>query len=259
MWSLDLPGTGAVAARPPVELVPITPAGRVAMDGTPSPAGDPDGTLAVEFPDGLTTGSTVLVAGTREPSLAAVCLRALHRYGRAGDGALVVTTADAAGHAIETYERLPSGTGRPSLGLVDTSGGRESVSAPYGDQPVLSTPSPGDLERLVVALSDLSRTVGSPDGTRHLVVRSLTPILDAAATDHVCTVLERITGLRSADGLCLLGVDYTAHDEVTMEAVAETVDGVLWVTRSDPDRLGFEYRPTRGRLAPTNVDQGRDG
>ena len=48
-------------------------------------------------------------------------------------------------------------------------------------------------------------------------------------------------------GLCLVGLDYTTHDEETMTALADHVDGVLWVTHPSPDRLEFEYQPTRSR------------
>lgn len=71
-------------------------------------------------------------------------------------------------------------------------------------------------------------------------------------------MLERITGVRSETGLCLLGLDYTAHDEETMAAITDIVDGVLWVTEPSPNRLEFEYQPTSGHysrsIAEGNVD-----
>lgn len=228
------------------------------MDGSSdAPAGDEPVQVGA-FPGGLTAGSTVLVATAGDPTRDAVGFRILCRYGTAGDTALVVTTGESVDPTIETFDRLCPDGERPSLGLVDTTSAEQSVSALYGGTPVVFTPSPGDLERLILALSELSGNAPPATGARHLLVRSLTPVLETASTARVCTVLDRITGIRSEAGLCLLGLDYTAHDEETMTALAGQVDGVLWVTRSPGDRLEFEYRPTSGRhgraVARSDVD-----
>lgn len=199
-----------------------------------------------DFPDRFAEGATVLVASAGDPSRYAIGLRALCAYGTADETAIVVTTTESVDRTIETLENLCGDANRPSLGVVDTTSEGQSISALYGETPVVFVPAPGDLERLVLALSDLAGNTVSPHGTRHFVVRSLTPILETTATARVCSVLERTMGLRSRTGLGLLGIDYTAHDEATMDAVAEQVDGVLWVTRPSADRIAFDYRPTRG-------------
>lgn len=195
-----------------------------------------------DFPDGLTADSTVLVASADQSLLSAVGLQVLSRYGHGADVALIVSTTESADRTVGRYEGIRPDREGPSLGIVDTTADQR-VSATYDETPVVRTPSPGDLERLVLALSELVEDGRPVNGDRHLLVRSLTPILETAPTDRVCTVLERITGLRSGAGLCLFAVDYTAHDERTMSALAERVDGILWVTGSD--EIDFEYRPTR--------------
>ncbi|MEF8779986.1 MAG: hypothetical protein V5A46_04855 [Haloferacaceae archaeon] len=216
------------------------------MDENAGSTSDP--TLQVDpLPDGLGRGSTVLVATSGDPSRPAVCLRVLCAQGTGGDTAVVVTTTESADRTIATYEQLGGKTGRPSISIVDTVSEQQSVSAHYGGTHVVFTPSPGDLERLVMALSELSDSAVPNSEARHLVIRSLTPILEASSVTHVSTVLERITGLRSGSGLCLLGIDYTAHDEETMAAIGKLVDGVLWATQPSPNRLAFDYQPTRGR------------
>lgn len=218
------------------------------MDGNSDSTVEAEALQVDPFPESLSGGSTVLVASAGDPSHYAVSLRILCTNGTAEDTAFVITTTESADQSIEIYESLDAETGRPSLGIVDTMSEQQSVSALYGETPVMFTPSPGDLERLVLALSDLSDTIPT-SGVRHLVIRSLTPILAASSATRVSTVLERITGLRSETGLGLLGIDYTAHDEETMTALADVVDGVLWVTQPSSNRLAFEYQPTRSRYS----------
>lgn len=199
------------------------------------------------FPDSLRGGSTVLVATSGDPSQSAVCLRILCAQGTEEDTAFVVTTTESADRTVEIYESLEGTAGLPSIGIVDTVSRQQSVPALYGGTHVVYTPSSGDLERLVIALSDLSDSSASDSGVRHLVIRSLTPILESSSPARVHSILERITGLRSETGLGLLGIDYTAHDEETTAPIAELVDGVLWVTRPSHDRLEFDYQPTGRR------------
>lgn len=217
------------------------------MNGRSDVATDGETVQTDSIPESLSAGSTVLVASAGDPSQHAVGLRVLRQSGGADDTALVVTTTESADRTVETYERLPPAGERTSLGIVDTTSEHQSVSALYGETPAVFTPSPGDLERLVMALSEISGSTPPSNGARHLVFRSLTPILETTSTDRVCRVLERTMGLQSPAGLCLFGLDYTAHDEETMARVTELVDGVLWVTRSSEDRLEFEYRPAKGR------------
>lgn len=215
--------------------------------------GNSDSTVEIEalqvdpFPESLSGGSTVLVASAGDPSRYAVSLRILCSHGTAGDTALVVTTTESADQTIAVYDGLEVATGRPSIGIVDTVSEQQSVSALYGETHVVFTPTPGDLERLILALSDLSDSTAPTSRSRHFVIRSLTPILAASSPARVRTVLERITGLCSETGLALIGIDYTDHDEETMSAIADLVDGVLWVTQPSPDRLAFDYQPRRRR------------
>lgn len=216
------------------------------MDENSDSAVDVDALRTDPLPEDLGGGSTVLVASAGDPSRYAVSLRILCAQGSAEDTALVVTTTESADRTIAVYDSLDAETGRPSLGIVDTTSEQQSISALYGETPVVFTPSPGDLERLVLALSELSGDTAT-GGTRHLVIRSLTPILAASSVTRVSTVLERIIGLRSETGLCLVGLDYTAHDAETMTALAGIVDGVLRVAQPSLNRLAFDYRPTGGR------------
>lgn len=206
------------------------------------------------FPDGLTPGSTVLVAGAGDVSRYPIGLHALCRYGRATDDAVVVTTTESADRTAQAYEAICSDADRPVIGLVDTVSERQHVTAVYSDTPVVFTPSPSDLGRLVFAFFELNGNIPSSDETQHVVVRSLTPLLRDAPPSRVCTAIEQISKYRTGDGLFLLGLDYTAHDEETMEMLTQQVDGVLWVTEASDGTIEFEYRHIRGRYTRNRTD-----
>jgi hypothetical protein len=209
------------------------------------------------FPDDLSNGGSVLVATSGDPTRYTVALHALCEYGDGADTAFVVTTTRSADTTLETYDRLCPDGDRPHLRLVDTTARQPSVSSMYREAATSFIPAPGDLERLVIALSDLSESTPPSDGARHLVIRSLTPILEETPVERVQTVLDRVTGLRANAGLCLLGIDYTAHDETVIRRLAEQVDGILWVTEAGDDALEFDYRPTdaRGHRRPIETPE----
>lgn len=215
------------------------------MDGTSDSPSQRDAVEFEPFPTGLSAGLTVLVAGPVDPTSYAVSLRALSQFGDGDDSALVVTTTTSADRTVDRYDAVCSDSDSPVLRLVDATSENQSLSSPYGDQPVVFTPSPGDLERLVVSLSELTGNRPPASETRHLVVRSLTPLLENASTDDVCTILERISGLRTGSGLSLFGLDYTAHDEGTMATLSDHIDSILWVTERS-GVLEFKFSPTGG-------------
>lgn len=110
--------------------------------------------------------------------------------------------------------------------------------------PTVFTPSEGDTERLVLALSELTGQVPTA-GERHLVVRSLSPMLAADAPSRVVNVLERISGVKTAAGMALFGLEYTRHDEATVRTVANTAHRVCWLARQADGSFAVELRATR--------------
>lgn len=214
-------------------------------------------TVQIEaFPEEVPPKSTVLIAGSDEPAMYAIGLQALAQYGHAEDRGLVVTTTRSAATTLDTYTTVCPDSDRLSLALVDTTSKHQYMSAPYRDTPVVFVPSPTDLERIVMALTEHRP---SSDGDRHLLVRSLTPLLKMTSTTRMRTILDRITGLRTGTGRCFLGLDYTAHNESTITSLIERVDGVLWITGSAEGSLDCEYQPANGRYRRALTETDRDG
>lgn len=192
--------------------------------------------------DALSSPSTLLVAGTVDPTERAIGLRLLSHAGSPDDTAIVVTTTESRDEVVAHTQEYESENATPSFAVVDTVSEEQYLTAPYEDVPTVYMPSADDLERVVIALSDLTGTVVPATGTRHFVIRSLTPMVEGATTERVCRLLERIKGLRVGGGLGIFGVDFTAHDEETMNELASVVDRLLWVSEDSDGRLQFELR-----------------
>lgn len=189
------------------------------------------------FPSELSPNATILVTGSVDPARYGIGLRALCRYGSVGDSGLVVTTTDSADQTRRSFENVCEKSEELPLGIVDTTSQHQYVNQLYGVHPTVHIPTPGDLEKLVVALSDLGRNSSLPDGTHHLVVRSLTPILEGASTAHVFAVLDRLSQCRTKGGHCFLGVTSVEHDAKLIDELVERVDGVLSVTKAPENRV----------------------
>lgn len=220
---------------------------------------DPETVQVTAFPKGLPSKSTVLIAGVGEPAMSAIGLQALIQYGHAEDRGLIVTTTMSAEQTLDTYTTVRPESDRPSLALVDTTSEHQYVSAPYRDTSVVFVPSPTDLERIVMALSELTEHRPASEGSRYFLIRSLTPLLTATSTARVRTILDRITGLQTGTGRCFLGLDHTAHDESTITTLIDQVDGVLWITGSAKGSLDCKYRPANGRYRRALTKTNRDG
>lgn len=203
---------------------------------------------SITLPTTLAEGATILLVGPFDPSEHALGLGLLAQYGTSNDSALVVTTRESAEATVEAWEQVSTRGVRPSIGVVDTTSEKQSIAATYEEVPTFFTPSSGDLERIVMALSELTEAMPRTRGSRHLVFRSLTPILQEAPTDRVCRVLERVGGLRTSSGLGLFGIDISAHDRATLGAIADTVDGVVWVDRTEDGRFETEFNPRRAHV-----------
>lgn len=198
----------------------------------------------VSLPESITTPATYLVAGPVDPAEHALCLHALAQYSSPEDAALVVSTTESAQTTIDRFRSIPSRDARPTIGLIDAVSRRQYIPALYEDVPTVYTPSPRDLERLVLAMSELTETI-VPAGARHLVIQSLTPSFSKTNVDNVCNFLDRVTGLRSSDGLGLVGLTLASHEDHVVAQLLQRVDGVLWVTERSNGSLDVTVRSPR--------------
>lgn len=186
-------------------------------------------------------GKTILVSSAGNVPQYGVSLRLLSRAGDESDTAFVVTTTESADETARCYESVRNGSSAPELRLVDTTSEQQYISSPYGEIPTVFTPSPSDYERLTLALSDLSNSSPPRDGARHFAVRSLSPLLATDNVPQVRDALQRVTGVASDRGLCLLGVRQNVLDPETLSTISTIADGMLWVSPRSEGRLELEY------------------
>lgn len=200
-------------------------------------------------PGSIAASATYLVAGTLDPAAHGLPLRLLGRYAEPDDGALVVSTTESASATVERARSLRSGLPDGQLGVIDAVSREQYISALYEAVPSIYTTTPRDLERIVVALSELT-TVIRTTGSRHLVVRSLTPSFSETNADDVYRFVERVTGLRTGSGFTFLGLDLSAHDDAVVRELLQRVDGVLWADVRTDESMTVDVRSNRTVLSP---------
>lgn len=205
------------------------------------------------LPATIAPGSLLLVTGAVEPAERGLPLQVFQRYATPRDVGIVVTTTASAEETIEAYAPASDEDARPSISIVDTVSRGQNLTAFHRDVPTVFTPGPPDPARVSVAIANL--TAQSPSAAaRHLVVRSLTPFFEADPSAPVVHRLERTFGRRSDEGLVVLGVDFTAIDGPTMEALTGLADGVVRLATSETGQPTVAYRGTTPRHPPSRSE-----
>lgn len=202
----------------------------------------------------LGAGQTLLVAESGDLRHHDVALRLLAAQSDPAEGVAVVATKTSSEAVLGDFELLETDDAADVLGVVDAVSHDQNLPASYRKTPISHVPGPQDVARISLALSDLTRQSEREDRRRHLVVQSLTPLLETSDPDVVCRFIRRATrDSRVVDGFSILTVDFTDHDERTMTRLRDCSDFVLWVEESPDDTLDFEVE----QIGPATV--GRDG
>jgi hypothetical protein len=190
--------------------------------------------------DELDDSYRLLIADSRDPAESAVALRLLAQVGRRTDEAVIVTPTRSGATTRDFYRTITEPGRRPILRVVDALSSDQSVAALYTDAPTVYVPSPAGIERLIVAISELTTDYPPADGNRHLVVRSLTPILETVPAETIARVIDCIVDTSCPTGLSVFGCQYTAHSDAALDRLTAHVDGILWVERSTSGDVTLE-------------------
>lgn len=189
----------------------------------------------------LEAGQTLLVAESGDLRHHHVDLRLLAARSAPSEGTAFVATKTDSKQLLGTYESLETEDASDILGVVDAVSHDQNLPASYREIPVSYVAGPHDLARLSLALADLTDSSTREDRRQHLVVESLTPLLETSDPDVVRRFVGQTTRNSTlVDGFSILTVDFTAHDERTVRLVRSLADFVLWVEESPDGTLTFE-------------------
>ncbi len=195
------------------------------------------------LPETRPQNGVTLIAGTDRTALDRVGLQLLVRYGAVGDGAVVVTTRPDAKTTIEDYAAV-DGSQKPDIAIIDTTSTEQNLPATYGAVPTAFTPAPTDLERTGMALVELSDQLSEGHRPVHLLVHSVSDILDDTNLERVLKLFGQTAKREgSISGQVFLSIDYADHDGETLDRLNAVADGVVWVEQ-DEDGVRFTYEGT---------------
>ncbi|MFC7216168.1 hypothetical protein ACFQO4_19070 [Saliphagus sp. GCM10025334] len=199
-----------------------------------------------ELPNSLTEDSVILVAKPAPLDEYAVSLRILDRFTSPAERRIIVTTAVSAERTIQQQIFLASPeSGR--FGVVDATP-QNHPSSPFQKYPVVSLPHSVELTRLVLALWELEASMASDSQKTHFGIRSLTPLLADDGLERTISVLKHLIEGRTDSGLVVLGFEYTKHDEDTLSALKEIVDGIVWIEEQTVGSISAEHRRVHAHL-----------
>lgn len=186
--------------------------------------------------ESLDTDTVTIVAGTDRDELSHVGMELLARYADIADGAILLTTTMDAQTSIDEYASVRDSR-KPDIAVIDTTSTEQSIPSVYSAIPMVFTPSPGDIERTSMALSDLASRLEGDRRPVHLLVDSLSDIVDDVGVESSLSLLRQasVPG-DGVSGLTVATLAYNEHSKATVDDVTEFADSVVWVDTTEEGR-----------------------
>jgi len=145
------------------------------------------------------------------------------------EGAIMVTTKDAADRLLKQFAKREPYEGRP-VAVVDTVTRQQGVNDVRDSDRIKYTSSPVDMTGIGIKLSSFLEAFYKDRGIRQnrVMVHSLSTLLMYSDLQTVFRFLHVFTGrIQSVDGLGLYCIDSTAHDDQTMNTLKQLFDGII--------------------------------
>lgn len=201
----------------------------------------------IEFegePDKIPDDSAICIAKPAPLVEYAIPLHVTNRYTDRDDCRIIVTSSVSAEETIRQQQAItPSASSR--LGVVDATAD-EYLASLYQKNPTISLPRPGELSQLALSVWELHEALSMSCSKTHVILRSLTPILEEEPLERVTNVLERLMEQqRSNSSLTVFSIEYTEHDEATMAVLEELVNGIFWIEQTGQQGLRLDYQRAR--------------
>jgi KaiC/GvpD/RAD55 family RecA-like ATPase len=179
--------------------------------------------------DGIRPGSTVLVAGPTHGGARTAALRML--AGGPGEGAILVTTNQRAARFVEDCQRAGIEVGEERAAIIDCVGDEDS-GVPARLLPVSG---PADLTGIGMRFSDVYMDF-KQDGVARVRTGlfSLSTLLTLGDLQTVSRFVHTLAGrIDSVDGMGVLLVDPSNHDEQAVNTIAQFCAGRIDVRETD--------------------------
>jgi KaiC/GvpD/RAD55 family RecA-like ATPase len=179
--------------------------------------------------DGLRAGATVMVAGPAHAGARSVALRLL--AGAPGEGAILVTTNQRAASVVEECERSGIEIHPDRAAIIDCVGDED----PDVPARLLPVSGPADLTGIGMRFSDVYREFQQAGIDRvRTGLFSLSTLLTLGDLQTVSRFVHTLVGrIDGVDGLGVLLVDPTTHDEREVGTIAQFCTGRIDVREGD--------------------------
>jgi len=170
-------------------------------------------------------GTSVLVAGPTHDGTRDLALRMMN--GGDAEASVVVTTNQRAGRLVEDYGRVGSEATPDRVAVIDCVGG-ENADLPAKVVPVTG---PGDLTGIGMRYSKLAREFLDAGFERiRAGVVSVSTLISFNELRSVARFVHTMIGhINSVDGLGVLFIDPSTHDERTVSTLAQFCDARIEV------------------------------
>lgn len=184
-------------------------------------------TFAESPPVSLTRDGIGIVAAPDDAVAGDICLQS--GIGNAEQPVCIVAT-DVAPVKLEAYisDRAPT---RPALGFVDATPTRPTPAVKESIQTIENIPSSRDLLQLTTAVGDVCETIAPDDHPLNITIPAFDSLLGVAPTDRVVRVLSYIADATNSDGRVVIGLNYTAGSNETLQTLKAHSDVILWAER----------------------------
>lgn len=215
---------------------------------TPSESDDQPPSLEFDnLPTTVPDSSVLLIAKPAPLEESIPEIRILDHYVSPSECRIGVTVSTSAEQMIQHQTRLRPTLKSGQLGIIDARP-TEQPSAPFQKYPIVSLSHPIELTRLVLALWELDKTLSTTSQTPHLAIQSLKPLLAEGNLERTIRGIKQlIDHHQSEPRIVVMGFEYTEHDDTTLSALKQVVDGVVWIEETTDGPLTAEYYKTRNR------------
>ena len=189
-------------------------------------------------------GSNLLVLGQAMTGKQRLTHEILARGAIGGDGTIIVSTSDGAGHVIRAFEQaIGEVNEEPVVGVIDCVSGEQVDDDLEGSYQIRYASSPVDMTGIGINLSELLETFHEEKRLERnrVMLDNISTMLMYSNLQTIFRFLHVFTGrVQNADGLGLYLLDPSAHDAQTLNTLKGLFDGMIEIEDDEVTFTGVE-------------------